>query len=283
MMKKSLMLFVLVLIMFSFFGNAGFVQGEYNTDCLGKCGVLADSVDINLKDCIDNYCSKEVVGEKEDSDASNQGAIVGSPTTTETTDQTGKKSFRDYWEESKKIAIKPFVWTRDSVIYPVLGIREGGAFVSFFIRSFGAGFFAGLIAFVILNLLVSSEILENSFLSKIFQEEGFVANFVNRKIPYVSLVTGFVYAVLMSIPVLNRFIEIITLQIFAHLLGGAAEFFVRLLSLSIIIIILFFLPGVIRNILDWKKKAKEEEVLRKAALKEAMQDVVLKQSMKDLE
>jgi len=61
MIKKSLILFVLVLVMFSFFVNVEFVQGKTRTECIADCGTLATETEINLKDCIDSYCSEEVV------------------------------------------------------------------------------------------------------------------------------------------------------------------------------------------------------------------------------
>ncbi len=157
--------------------------------------------------------------------------------------------------------VKPLVV--DTIIYPILGVEEGeGALKSFFFFGF-IGFVSGLVSLFLLR--ISIRFFNGSFVETFLNQIGI------RGIFGASGAFGFLYGVFMLIPVVNRVLEIVTLQIFTHLLPDAwTEFATRTVLLSLTIIILLLLPSIIEKLWISKIRLENIEALHKeVAMKEA--------------
>lgn len=195
--------------------------------------------------------------------------IIG-PGSLESVDKSGDKGVIDtikgLFSDGYYKFVKPLVM--DTIVYPLIGVKEGEAVAKSF-SFFGLiGFLAGIISLGLLYLLNLSGFFSNTFINDFFQKVSLF------KIPIFAVVFGVFYGVLMLVPILNRALEIVSLQIFTYLLpDNWAEFITRTFLLSLTIIILFLLPSIAEKLWISKIRMKNIEALHKeVAMKEAQRE-----------
>ncbi len=227
-MKKSSRLFLIIsiLVLFIFSGFLVVAQTEYFGD--------ADNTAIENNGIPSPEKDKEVVdGERESN--------------------LFTSSFNWIKEKINSTRNKAYETSRELV-----GVRTGWNFLLSFFWFFLQGLIAGVILLFI-NYFFINLILLNTV------ERPFIVNILNKK-PLISIVLiGILNAALMSIPLINRVIETITLQIFAFPLGPFSEFFIRTLLLTIFLVIIIFSPAIYLALRDMRERAKTIKAIHDAA------------------
>jgi hypothetical protein len=100
---------------------------------------------------------------------------------------------------------------------------------------------------------------------------------------FLSGIFAFAYAVLFSIPLLSRILELITFATLTMILPQPIEFIFRILILAFILCVVVFVPGIIRWRMDNKKKQSEISGISDTALGAATLQTIGRQSRRSQE
>ena len=152
-----------------------------------------------------------------------------------------KENTRVVWQpifNQVGVSIKTFLGVRS-----FLGIV--GSFFYFLSQGVIAGFILSGFVYLFFSLISSSKNIWNFI----------VLGIIDHPIRMPFLI-GIIYAVIMSLPVINRFIEVVTLQIFTFPLDNISEYFLRTLLLTIFIILIIFAPAIALALKEAREKAK---------------------------
>ena len=163
-------------------------------------------------------------------------------------------------------------WVLDRTIWPLLGgdVTWGGKFLNF-LKFLILGFLSAFTALWILGALMLGlgAIEDNFILESIFEQsilgQGWKLWLSWWKVIYSSGVFAIVYAILMIIPVINRIVELVSFQLLWNIVGllyTGTEWILRWISLTIFLVLIFFVPAMAKWYVRKKKLQKKEDALQ---------------------
>lgn len=170
-------------------------------------------------------------------------------------------------KEKTSIVLEPPLKALKGSVEKIIGVRKWYDIFYFFLQ----GFFATLIVWFFIFILIRSSILGTS------DDRPFLIRFIDQGGAYSALIIGFIYTILMFIPVINRFFEIITLQIFAFLLDFIAEFILRTFMLSIFLLLISIAPAIAHQLYKMRETARRIKVVNDARIAIAAQKAMAKE------
>ena len=151
-------------------------------------------------------------------------------------------------KENTRVVWQPVKDQVGGEIKTLLGVRNFGELIGSFFYFLLQGVIAGLILYGFIFLFSS---LVSSF--NIFET---LSIWILSNPLKSSLGIGGLYAITMSIPVINRIIEVVTLQIFTFPLDSLSQFVLRTLLLAVFLILVIFAPAIALALKEAREKAK---------------------------